>query len=98
SNVREAARQGGTLGISVGGEPTLNLSETVRWKDSVVDRLNEGVGGLLRRAKVQVISGWATFNDAKSCVVRTSGGQIAISAEHVVLATGSEPVELRGLP
>ncbi|HEY0942225.1 MAG TPA: dihydrolipoyl dehydrogenase [Steroidobacter sp.] len=98
SNVREAARQGGTLGISIGAEPSLNLSETVRWKDSVVDRLNEGVGGLLRRAKVQVISGWATFNDAKSCVVRTAAGPVAISAEHVVLATGSEPVELPGLP
>lgn len=98
SNVREAARQGGTLGISVGTEPTLNLGETVRWKDSVVDRLNEGVGGLLRRAKVQVISGWASFDDAKSCVVRTGSGTIAISADHVVLATGSEPVELPGLP
>ena len=98
SNVRDAAREGGTLGISLSAEPVLNLSETMRWKDGVVNRLNEGVGGLLRRAKVRVISGWASFSDAKSCVVRTASGSIAISAEHVVLATGSEPVELPGLP
>ena len=98
ANIRAAAKQGGALGIALSAEPTLNLSETVRWKDGVVNRLNEGVGGLLKRAKVQVISGWASFTDAKSCVVQTAAGSLAISAEHVVLATGSEPVELSGLP
>lgn len=98
SNVREAAKQGGTLGISLSAPPTLNLAETVKWKDGVVNRLNEGVAGLLKRAKVQVIAGWANFVDAKSCVVQTPAGQVSISAEHVVLATGSEPVALPGLP
>jgi dihydrolipoamide dehydrogenase len=97
-SVRAAASETGTLGISVAGTPQIDLSQTVRWKDSVVNRLNEGVGGLLRRAKVQVISGWARFSDAKNCSVETAGGSIAISAEHVVLATGSEAVELPGLP
>jgi dihydrolipoamide dehydrogenase len=98
ANIRAAAKHGGTLGIALSAEPTLNFSETVRWKDGVVNRLNEGVGGLLKRAKVQVISGWASFTDAKSCVVRTAADSLAIAAEHVVLATGSEPVELSGLP
>jgi dihydrolipoamide dehydrogenase len=98
AGIRAAAAKGGTLGISLQAEPTLNLSETVRWKEGVVNRLNEGVGGLLRRAKVQVISGWASFTDAKSCVVQTASGSIGVTAEYVVLATGSEPVELPGLP
>jgi dihydrolipoamide dehydrogenase len=98
AGMRAAARRGGVLGISLSAEPGLDLSETVRWKDGVVNRLNEGVAGLLKRAKVQVISGWASFTDAKSCVVRTAAGEVAISAEHVVLATGSEPVALPGLP
>ena len=97
-SIRQASRDGGTLGISLSSAPALNLSETIRWKDSVVNRLNEGVGGLLRRAKVQVISGWANFLDAKTCAVATANGRIDISAEHVVLATGSEPVELPALP
>src|SRR5690242_20956467 len=58
TTVRDAAKQGGTLGISLSSPPTLNLAETVKWKDGVVNRLNEGVAGLLKRAKVQVISGW----------------------------------------
>lgn len=88
----------GKLGISLACEPKLNFSETVRWKDGIVNRLNEGVAGLLRRAKVRVISGWARFSDGKTCVVDTAQGPITITAEHVVLANGSEPVELPHLP
>jgi dihydrolipoamide dehydrogenase len=96
--IMQEAVGAGSLGISLDSAPKLNLGETVKWKDGVVNRLNEGVTGLLRRAKVQVVAGWATFSDAKSCVVETTEGPVAISAEHVVLATGSEPVELPSLP
>jgi dihydrolipoamide dehydrogenase len=88
----------GKLGISLAAEPKLDLAETVRWKEGVVNKLNEGVAGLLRRAKVQVVAGWAVFSDAKTCVVETTEGPVTISAEHVVLANGSEPVELPNLP
>ncbi|HEY6644818.1 dihydrolipoyl dehydrogenase [Povalibacter sp.] len=97
-SVQSAASDAGTLGIRVSGTPQIDLAETVRWKGGIVDRLSDGVAGLLRRAKVQVIHGWAQFTDAKSCNVRTAEGDVAITAEHVVLANGSEPVELPGLP
>jgi dihydrolipoamide dehydrogenase len=88
----------GKIGISLSSPPKLDLAETVRWKETVVNKLNEGVTGLLRRAKVQVVSGWATFSDAKTCVVDSTDGPVTITAEHVVLATGSEAVELPNLP
>ncbi len=92
------ATEGGTLGISVDGAARIDFAETMRWKEGVVDRLNEGVAGLLRRARVQVVKGWARFSDAKTCTVETAEGNVTIAAEHVVLATGSEAVELPGLP
>ncbi len=95
--IREAAA-GGKFGISLACEPKLDLRETVRWKEGVVDRLNGGVAGLLRRAKVRVVAGWARFSDGKTCVVDTEQGPVSITAEHVVLANGSEPVELPGIP
>ena len=97
ATLREAAGPG-KLGISLACEPKLDLSETVRWKDGIVKRLNEGVASLLRRAKVRVVCGWARFSDGKTCVVDTAEGPLTITAEHVVLATGSEPVELPDLP
>jgi len=87
------AADGGTLGITA-AKPAIDLTQTVAWKNGIVKKLNQGVSGLLKRAKVKVIKGWATFSDAKTCTVKTDEGEITISAEHVILATGSEPVEL----
>lgn len=87
----------GTLGITA-SEPAIDLSKTVAWKDGIVKKLNAGVGALLKKSKVKVIKGWATFSDAKTCTVKTDDGDIRITAEHVILATGSEPVELPFLP
>lgn len=93
------AREEGTLGIRVTGDVSIDFAETVRWKDAIVDRLSHGVGALLKRAKVQVVSGWATFSDAKTCqVAMPDGDAIGIQAEHVVLAAGSEAIALPGLP
>jgi dihydrolipoamide dehydrogenase len=87
----------GTLGITASA-PAIDLSQTVAWKDGIVRKLNAGVAALLKKAKVKVVKGWATFADAKTCRVETEDGPITITAEHVILATGSEPVELPFLP
>jgi dihydrolipoamide dehydrogenase len=86
------------LGIATDGKARLDLARTIAWKDGIVDRLSTGVAGLLARAKVRVVAGWARFTDAKSCTVETAAGPLAIVAEHVILACGSEPVALPGLP
>lgn len=96
--MRHAAQAGGRFGIHLASAPQLNFAETIGWKDSVVDKLNAGVSGLLAKAKVKVVQGWATFSDAKTCLVETSTGPVQITAEHVILATGSKPVELPHLP
>ena len=87
----------GTLGITA-STPAIDLSKTVAWKDGIVSKLNAGVAALLKKARVKVIKGWAEFSDAKTCTVKTDDGDIRITAEHVILATGSEPVELPFLP
>ncbi|CAN5235690.1 dihydrolipoyl dehydrogenase [soil metagenome] len=87
----------GTLGITA-SEPAIDFAKTVAWKDGIVRKLNNGVAALLKKAKVKVIKGWALFADAKTCVVTTDEGDIRITADHVILATGSEPVELPFLP
>ena len=91
------AVDGSALGITVREPPSIDLARTVAWKDGIVDRLNGGVSSLLRKAKVRVLEGWATFSDAKTCTVRTGGGVETVRAEHVILANGSEPASLPGL-
>ncbi|MEP9355495.1 dihydrolipoyl dehydrogenase [Xanthobacter sp. KR7-65] len=78
--------------------PAIDFAQTVAWKDGIVARLSGGVAALLKKAKVRTLSGRAVFSDAKTCAVETAEGRITVSAETVVLATGSVPVELPGLP
>jgi dihydrolipoamide dehydrogenase len=88
----------GAHGISLSVAPKLNLAETVKWKETVVDKLNGGVTALLKRAKVRVVEGWGVFSDAKTCTVKTKVGDVVIKAENVILATGSEAVGLPHIP
>jgi dihydrolipoamide dehydrogenase len=88
----------GLHGIVLHAPPSIALGDTVRWKEGVVDKLNAGVAALLKRAKVGVIRGWATFSNGKTCSVDTSEGKVEITAEHVILANGSLPVELPNIP
>ncbi|MBZ9885486.1 dihydrolipoyl dehydrogenase [Mesorhizobium sp. CA10] len=95
--IAHMARGKDPLGIKVGA-PTLDLTKTIAWKDGIVSRLNSGVVGLLKKAKVKTVQGWATFRDGKTVEVETETGTQLIHAETVVIATGSAPVELPFLP
>ena len=70
----------------------------MRWKDGIVGRLNSGVSALLKKAGVKIVEGWARFRDGKTVEVETEIGLQVIRAEQVVIATGSDPVELPFLP
>ncbi|HEY1453091.1 MAG TPA: dihydrolipoyl dehydrogenase [Roseiarcus sp.] len=86
-----------TIGLSI-GRPELDFAKTIGWKDSIVSRLTGGVGVLLKKAKVRTVIGTATIVDGKTATVRADTGESRIAAEHLVIATGSEPVELPSLP
>jgi len=95
--VMTQAASKGLNGIKLATSPALDMAQTVRWKNGITAKLNSGVAALLKRAKVRVVQGWAHFSDAKTCTV--SGEEpVAITAEHVILANGSVPVELPHLP
>lgn len=79
-------------------QPELDLAQTIAWKDGIVGRLNSGVSGLLKKAKVKIVQGRARFRDGKTVEVETETGRQIIRAENVVIATGSAPVELPNLP
>ena len=85
------------LGISA-GPPQLDLAKTIAWKDHIVGRLTSGVAGLLKRGKVKIVVGAAKFRDGKTVAVETETGTQIIRAEAIVIATGSQPVELPSLP
>lgn len=90
---------GSPLGI-MADAPRIDLSRTLQWKDGIVKRLTGGVGALLKKNGVQVINGWARVIDGKSVEVRENGSDapLRIHCEHLLLATGSQAVELPFMP
>jgi len=89
---------GSALGISLQA-PQLDLTQTVRWKDGIVNRLTGGVGALLKKHGVTVLSGWATVLDGKTVEVRQpQGAPLRVSCEHLLLATGSVPLAIPDTP
>jgi dihydrolipoamide dehydrogenase len=88
------------LGIQV-SQVNIDVARTVQWKDGIVKRLTGGVGALLRKHGVQVIKGWARILDGKTVEVTEPGaaeGSMRIHCEHLLLATGSQAVELPFMP
>ena len=85
------------IGLSVGA-PKLDFTRTIAWKDAIVARLAGGVGALLKKARVRTLLGTATIVDGKTATVCADTGESRVQCEHLVIATGSEPVELPALP
>lgn len=85
------------MGISVGGERSLDMLKLQEWKQSVVDKLTGGVRQLLKANKADRMEGNATFLDAHTLEVETGDkGKVRVEAEHVVIATGSRPIQVPG--
>ncbi|MBV9918553.1 MAG: dihydrolipoyl dehydrogenase [Solirubrobacterales bacterium] len=80
-------------GISF-GEPQVDLEALIGWKQSVVDKLTNGVGGLARQRKVEVVTGVARFDGPNSIVV----GERTITFDNCIIAAGSQAASLPSLP
>ncbi|MEN3275801.1 MAG: dihydrolipoamide dehydrogenase [Massilia sp.] len=86
------------IGISAVA-PTIDIGRTVGWKDGIVKRLTGGVGALLKKNDVPVIQGFARILDGKTVEVKTPAGELQrVRCEHLLLAAGSEAVELPFMP
>ena len=79
------------IGIKV-ASPSIDLAKTMKWKDGIVTKLTSGVGALLKKNGVQVVKGWARIVDGKT--VEVEGAGVRIVCEHLLLAAGSDAVEL----
>ncbi len=97
-SLRQHSADGGHMGLSVKGEAEVDMVGLVSWKDSIVDKLNKGVEGLLKAAGADLIKGWASFDGPKSCTVDSSDGSVKIEAENVIIATGSSHIDLPFMP
>jgi len=87
----------GEHGIGV-GNVSMDLSKLMERKDGIVSGLSENVRGLLRDKKVELIRGTAKVMPNREVNVHSASEETVLRGGNILLATGSEPVQLPFLP
>jgi dihydrolipoamide dehydrogenase len=78
---------------------TVSLERFQAWRGELCARLARGVGELLAHGSARVVHGEARFNRADRVAVHTPEDSVLfLEFQHAIVATGSRPIELPGLP
>lgn len=80
------------------GQPKIDIDKVRAWKNKVVGRLTQGLGGLAKRRKVTVVTGEAKFASANTLEVGSGKNKQVVDFQQAIIATGSRPVVLPFLP
>src|SRR5690606_32833203 len=97
ARVVEEAAEMSAHGIEFGA-PRIDTSKLRDWKNRVVGQLTRGLDGLAKQRKVRVVHGEAKFVSPHEVVVTGDGGDERIAFDQCIIAAGSEPARLPGLP
>lgn len=94
--VMRAVQHAADFGVSA-GEPTVDFSVSLQRKEEIVNRLVTGLTALLKKRKITVYNGNGSLSGTGTVLV--DGGEsspVELSADNIVLATGSTPRSLPG--
>lgn len=80
------------------GAPKIDLAKLRGFKEQVVQKLTGGTGQLARQRKITYVQGRASIVDPLTFSVDTKDGPVRVAFEHGILATGSRPAMIPGLP
>jgi dihydrolipoamide dehydrogenase len=97
AKVIEDAHDMESCGITF-GPPRIDLDVLRAWKTKVVSKLTNGLNGLARARKVDVVHGDARFIGPFSLEVSTAAGAKRLDFKQCIVAAGSESVRLPGFP
>lgn len=90
-----AQKDYGAMGVKF-DNVSFDMGQAQSWKQSVVERMTGGVKTLLKANKVDTLFGTATAIDAHTLEVDTADGKVRVECEHMVIATGSRPIQIPG--
>lgn len=74
--------------------PKVNLKQMISRKSDVVKQNVEGIDYLMKKNKIDVIQGVASFEDKNTIKIKGDKEEKKISTEKVIIATGSKPASL----
>jgi dihydrolipoamide dehydrogenase len=80
------------------GTPRIDPGKLRAWKDKVVGQLTGGLGGMAKQRQVTVIQGTGEFVGPHEMTVATPDGERRTSFAQAIIAAGSRPWRLPGIP
>jgi dihydrolipoamide dehydrogenase len=80
------------------GAPEIDLEKLRDWKEEVVGQLTGGLGSMAKQRKVTLIEGRGAFTGPHEMTVDTAEGESTVSFAQAIIAAGSQPMRLPGLP
>jgi dihydrolipoamide dehydrogenase len=80
------------------GSPEIDLDQLRAGKDRVVKRSVQSLAQLAKQRRVQVVQGVGRFEAPNRLSVQTGEGTVLVEFEHCIVACGSAPVRIPGLP
>jgi dihydrolipoamide dehydrogenase len=93
-----ANANGGMQGLGIKlGKVGLDLAAMLGHKDKVVGDLTKGIEFLLRKNKVDYVKGTATLAGEGKVVVADGKGNTTLNGKSIIIATGSDHVDLPGV-
>lgn len=73
------------------GPAKIDLDRLRNWKESILDKLGQGIKQLAQHRGVEVVYGRGHFEDSQTLRVETADGQKFIRYEKAIIAVGSKP-------
>ncbi|MGE7694007.1 dihydrolipoyl dehydrogenase [Lysinibacillus sp. NPDC094177] len=64
-------------------------------KQKIIDQLSMGVKNLLKKNKVEIVQGEATFVSDKIVQIQQENGELIIEGNHVIVAAGTRPAQFK---
>jgi len=93
------AKHSSDFGVNIDGEISFDWTAMLNRKDSIIEKLRTGIGGLLKNAGVTVYCGSASFEDKnKINITSVTGDSEILISKNTIIATGSKPAMPEFIP
>ena len=91
AEVMHLIKKAQTFGIQV-SDPVIDFDQVIARSRKIANQLAQGIQGLLKKNKIQVIQGVGKLKNASTLTVTKKDRTVEdVSAPHIILATGARP-------
>jgi dihydrolipoamide dehydrogenase len=96
AEVYKYSKNASNFGVEISGDIKPNLNNMIERSKGVISKLTGGVAGLMKKNKITVIMGVASFKSKTSLEIATSDSKTILNFKYAVIATGASPRDING--